>query len=65
MAGSPQHEQENMQLATNLGNQEYNGWLTKALGLYAKKARIFARMRLYAYEEIRSILTTLFKYFNT
>jgi hypothetical protein len=34
MAGSPQHEQQNMQLATNLGNQEYNNWLQNALGLY-------------------------------
>lgn len=34
MAGSPQHEQQNMQLATNLGNQEYNNWLQNALGMY-------------------------------
>ncbi len=34
MAGSPQHEQQNMQLATNLGNQDYNNWMTNALGMY-------------------------------
>jgi hypothetical protein len=34
MAGSPQHEQQNMELATNLGNQDYNNWLRNALGLY-------------------------------
>ena len=34
MAGSPQHEQQSMQLATDLGNQEYNNWLQNALGLY-------------------------------
>ena len=34
MAGSPMHEQQNMELATNLGNQEYYNWLKPALGLY-------------------------------
>lgn len=34
MAGSPQHEQQNMELATNLGNQNYNQWLQNALGMY-------------------------------
>lgn len=34
MAGSPQHEQQNMQLATDLGNQEYNNWIKNALGQY-------------------------------
>lgn len=34
MAGSPQHEQQNMQLATDLGNQEYNNWMKNALGQY-------------------------------
>lgn len=34
MAGSPQHEQQNMQLATDLGNQEYNNWMKNALGEY-------------------------------
>jgi hypothetical protein len=36
MAGSPQHEQQNMQLATNLGNQEYNNWMQNALGMYGQ-----------------------------
>lgn len=34
MAGSPQHEQQNMGLATNLANQDYNQWLQNALGMY-------------------------------
>ena len=34
MAGSPQHEQQNMQLATDLGNQDYHNWMNNALGLY-------------------------------
>jgi hypothetical protein len=34
MAGSPQHVQNNIGLATNLGNQEYNNWIQNALGLY-------------------------------
>lgn len=34
MAGSPQHEQQNMGLATNLANQDYNQWLQNAMGLY-------------------------------
>jgi hypothetical protein len=34
MAGSPQHEQQNMQLATDIGNQDYNNWMHNALGLY-------------------------------
>ncbi len=36
MAGSPQHQQQNMQLATDLGNQEYNNWLKNALGMYGE-----------------------------
>ena len=36
MYGSPQHEQQNMEMATNLGNQDYNNWLSKALGLYGQ-----------------------------
>jgi hypothetical protein len=36
MAGSPQHEQQNMQMATDLGNQEYNNWMDKALGMYGQ-----------------------------
>jgi hypothetical protein len=34
MAGSPQHEQQNMQLASDLGTQDYNNWMNNALGLY-------------------------------
>ena len=34
MAGSPQHEQQNMGVATGLANQDYNQWLTNALGEY-------------------------------
>lgn len=34
MAGSPQHEQQNMQIATQMGNQDYYNWLHDALGLY-------------------------------
>lgn len=34
MAGSAQHEQQNMGLATNLANQDYNQWLSNALGMY-------------------------------
>jgi hypothetical protein len=34
MAGSPMHEQNNMQLATDLANQDYYKWLQGATGLY-------------------------------
>lgn len=34
MAGSPEHQQHNMELATNLGNQDYYNWLGGATGLY-------------------------------
>ena len=34
MAGSPQHEQQNMGIATNLANQDYNQYLQNAMGLY-------------------------------
>ena len=34
MAGSPQHQQQNMQLATNLANQDYYNWLSPALSQY-------------------------------
>jgi hypothetical protein len=34
MAGSRQHEQQNMEIGTNLANQDYNEWLQKALGMY-------------------------------
>jgi hypothetical protein len=36
MAGSPQHEFENMQQATGLANQDYNNWLQQATKLYGK-----------------------------
>ena len=36
MAGSPQHEQQNMQMATDLGNQDYNNWMQNALGMYGQ-----------------------------
>lgn len=36
MAGSPQHEQQNMTMATNLANQDYNQWMQNALGMYGK-----------------------------
>jgi hypothetical protein len=34
MMGSPQHEQQSMEMATNLSNQDYNQWLQHALNLY-------------------------------
>jgi hypothetical protein len=34
MAGSPQHEQQNMGVATGLANQDYNNWRGQATGLY-------------------------------
>jgi hypothetical protein len=34
MAGSPQHEQQNMEIATQLGNQDYYDWLNPAVGMY-------------------------------
>lgn len=34
MAGSPAHQQQSMQLASNLANQDYNNWLQNALGMY-------------------------------
>lgn len=34
MAGSPQHEQQNMQLSSDLASQDYNNWMNNALGLY-------------------------------
>ena len=36
MAGSPQHEQENMQTASNIASQDYNNWLQQATGLYGQ-----------------------------
>lgn len=34
MAGSPQHQQQNMQLANDIASQDYNNWMNNALGLY-------------------------------
>jgi hypothetical protein len=36
MAGSPQHEQQNMGLATDLANQDYYNYMTGATGLYGQ-----------------------------
>lgn len=36
MAGSPMHQQQNMELATNLGNQDYYNYLNHATGLYGE-----------------------------
>ena len=34
MAGSPQHEQQNMQLSSDIASKDYNNWMQNALGLY-------------------------------
>ena len=34
MAGSPQHEQENMGIASGMASKDYNDWLSQATGLY-------------------------------
>lgn len=34
MAGSPMAQQQNMQIGTQLGNQDYYNWLGKAQGMY-------------------------------
>lgn len=36
MAGSPENNQYNMELATNLGNQDYYNWLNHAQNLYGQ-----------------------------
>lgn len=36
MAGSPMGQQQNMGIATQLGNQDYYNYLQKALGMYGK-----------------------------
>jgi hypothetical protein len=36
MAGSPQHEQENMGIASGLASKDYNDWLQQATGLYGQ-----------------------------
>lgn len=35
-AGSPEHQQRNIELATQLGNQDYQNYLHNALGLYGQ-----------------------------
>ncbi len=34
MTGSPQNQQQNMQVASDIANQDYYNWLGQALGLY-------------------------------
>ncbi len=34
MAGSPQHEQENMGIATGMANQDYNNWMGHSMHMY-------------------------------
>lgn len=34
MAGTPQSQYQQMQMATGLANQDYNNWMANALGLY-------------------------------
>jgi len=36
MAASPEHQQHNMELATNLANQDYYNYLNGATGLYGQ-----------------------------
>lgn len=36
MAGTPQHEFQNMDIATGLANQDYYNWLDKSLGLFGQ-----------------------------
>lgn len=36
MAGSPQHEQQNMQLASDLSAQDYNNYMNQVMGLYGQ-----------------------------
>lgn len=36
MAGSPQHEQQSMEVATGLANQDYGNWIQRAMGLYGQ-----------------------------
>lgn len=36
MAGSPQSQQQNMGIATNMANQDYNQWMQNALGMYGR-----------------------------
>jgi hypothetical protein len=36
MAGTPADQFQQMQMATNLSNQDYNNWLSKTIGLYGQ-----------------------------
>ena len=36
MAGTPQSQYQQMQMATGLANQDYNNWMQNALGLYGQ-----------------------------
>lgn len=36
MAGSPEHEQQNMGIASGMASKDYNDWLQQATGLYGK-----------------------------
>lgn len=36
MAGSPEHEQQNMQMANDMASQDYNNWMKNALGMYGQ-----------------------------
>ena len=36
MAGSPEHEQMNEQMATGMADQDYNQWLQNAMGMYGQ-----------------------------
>lgn len=36
MAGSPQHEQENMQAATDISSKDYNQYMQNMLGMYGQ-----------------------------
>jgi len=36
MAGSPQHEQQNMGIASGMASQDYNNWMQNALELYGQ-----------------------------
>lgn len=36
MAGSPQHEFQNMDIASNLANRDYDTWLSHVMGLYGR-----------------------------
>ena len=36
MAGSPQHSQQEMQMASDIASQDYNKWLEQATGLYGQ-----------------------------